>query len=73
MNKWLIISRSKEYGNIVYKYDSPKEQVEAMSVMLSSTQKYRVIDGIQRVLIAIPDPYREKEPIEDFIQSYLSI
>lgn len=72
-NEWIVVVRSKEYGNVVFRHQSPKEQIESAGNLLANAQKHHAVDTIQRVVIAIPDPYRGNQEIEEFISSYLSI
>lgn len=70
-NQWVVVLSSDEYGNEFYKYDSPKEQAEGMNRLLQSAQKHSAVDTVKRTVIAIPDPYRGKQDIEDFVAAYL--
>lgn len=70
-NQWVVVMSSEEYGQEVYKYDSPKEQLEGATRLTQSAQKHSAVDNICRSITIIPDPYRGRQEIEDFIEAYL--
>lgn len=62
--------KSAEYGTEHYLYNTPEEQREGADRLIKSAQQHGAVDTIKRSIIIIPDPYREKQEIEEFIEAY---
>lgn len=69
-NQWVVLMKSAEYGTEHYLYDTPKEQREGADRLIKSAQQHGAVDTIKRSIIIIPDPYRGKQEIEEFIEAY---
>lgn len=69
-NQWVVLLSSDEYGTEHYLYDTPTEQIEGATRLLKSAQKHGTVDTVRRTVTLIPDPYRGKQSIEEFIEAY---
>ena len=71
-NKWYVVVFS-EYGTEWFDYDTPKAQVKGMARLLETAQKHGNVDTVKRAVFAIPDPYRDNMPLEEFISHYTTL
>lgn len=69
-NQWVVLISSAEYGTEHFLYDTPREQRAGANRLIKSAQQHGAVDTIKRSVIIIPDPYRGKQDIEEFIEAY---